>query len=125
MLDEEEVKEGPDDNKKVDEEKIEAKDDKPPVPDEVPSKEDSEKADQSAKEEVKDEPQEEPMKKESVGSKRKAEILSKESGKIGVTITTSPPSKQARTSTPVVPSVPSPPLSPTTPQVLFFYYYLI
>jgi len=42
-----------------------------------------------------------------VGSKRKAEVLSKESGKIGVTITTSPPH-----SAPKISKVSSPPHSP-------------
>ena len=39
---------------------------------------------------------EEVTRREVVGAKRKAEVLSKESGKIGVTITTSPPHSQPK-----------------------------
>lgn len=53
------------------------------------------------------EKEEEVLRREPAGTKRKAEVLSKESGKIGVTITTSsPPLKMTKLSS-------SSPLSPT------------
>ncbi|KAF6204143.1 hypothetical protein GE061_002483 [Apolygus lucorum] len=87
-------------------------------------------ADPVAKEEVNDEVKEEPKEKEveetkqlderepetpRTGTKRKAEVLSKESGKIGVTITTSPPH-----TSPKQPKLGSPPqqpaVAPSTPE---------
>ncbi|GBP24482.1 Chromobox protein homolog 7 [Eumeta japonica] len=53
-----------------------------------------------------------------VGAKRKAEILSRESGKIGVTITTSPPAKHARSELPKLNGArthSSPPVAVTAP----------
>lgn len=63
--------------------------------------------------------------KESSGSKRKAEVLSKlfpkESGKIGVTITTSPPNGSKVTK----PSTPSGNKAPLSTEVRFSFIYYI
>lgn len=67
------------------------------------------------------EKEEEIPRREPAGTKRKAEVLSKESGKIGVTITTSsPPLKVTKLSSPS-------PLSPTqvrlNAQIFFIQWY--